>query len=204
MGKRCYAVSDDTKKALAAALKQLMAQKSLDKITVAELAALCGMRRQNFYYHFSDIHSLLHWMFEEEAVSLLERHEGALLWQDGLLQFFQYLEENRAVCCCALKSLGHDHIRRFFETDIYAVIHRTVEQIGREIGASGQKSVDTELLTRFYVAALAGVAESWVLGEISRSPEELVECADRLLRDHVCGAALRLTRAEENKRRPIR
>lgn len=77
--------SDQTKRALADALKRLMAQKPVDKISIRELSDLCGIRRQNFYYHFEDVYDLMRWMFQEEAVSLLRRHEGALLWQDGLL-----------------------------------------------------------------------------------------------------------------------
>lgn len=194
MERKGNAASEHTKQAMATALKELMAQKSLDKITIGDITARCGMRRQNFYYHFVDIYDLLRWMFDEEALSLLRRHEGALLWQDGLLQLFQYLDENRAVCSCALRSLGRDTIKRFFAADIYEIIHRTVDGIGRDLGLCGNAAarVDTDLLTHFYVAALAGVLESWLLGEIERTPEELIAFADRLLQDHVCGARLRL------------
>lgn len=194
MEKKTYAVSENTKHALAEALKSLMAHKPLDKITINDITELCGMRRQNFYYHFEDVYDLLRWMFNEEAVSLLRRHEGTLLWQDGLFQLFQYLEENRAVCCCALKSLGHEHIKRFFEADIYAIIHRTVEQIGADIGASNTScaKADIDLLTHFYVVAMVGIIESWFLGEIDRTPQELIAFADQLLQDHVRGARIRL------------
>lgn len=194
MEKKTYTASDHTRHALAAALKLLMGQKSLDKITINDITELCGMRRQNFYYHFADIYDLLRWMFDEEAVSLLRRHEGTLLWQDGLLQLFQYLEENRTVCCCALKSLGRDHIKRFFEADIYAIIYRTVDQISVDIGALDKEitKADTDLLTHFYVVALVGIMESWLLGEIERTPQELIVFADQLLQDHVQGAKMRL------------
>ena len=194
MEKRTYTASESTKHALAAALKALMAQRPLDKITINDITELCGIRRQNFYYHFADVYDLLRWTFDEEAMSLLRRHEGALLWQDGLLQLFQYLEENRAVCCCVLKSVGRATIKRFFEADIYTVIHRTVDQISADIGLSENSSVrtDTDLLTHFYVVALVGVMESWLLGEIDRTPQELIAFADRLLQDHVRGAVIRL------------
>ena len=68
-------------------------------------------------------------MFQEEAVALLQQHE-ALLWQEGLLQLFRYIEQNRAVCLCALKSVGREHLKRFFKADIHTIIHRAVEQIG--------------------------------------------------------------------------
>ena len=194
MERKSYVTSDHTKHALAAALKELMVQKPLDKITIQELTSQCGMRRQNFYYHFEDVYDLLRWLFQEEAVSLLRQHEGALLWQDGLLQLYEYLEENRAFCICALKSVGRDHIRRFVEADIHAIIHRTVDQIGEEIGAlkTDCGAADVELITHFYVVALAGMTESWLLGRVDRTPQELIDFADQLLQDHVRGAKLRL------------
>ncbi len=193
MEKRTYAASDQTKHALAAALKELMAQKPIDKITIHDITERCGIRRQNFYYHFEDVYDLMRWMFQEEAVSLLRQHEGTLLWQEGLLQLFRYIEENKAVCLCALRSVGRDHLKRFFETDIHAIIHRTVEQFGHEVGAisAGVTESDVELVTHFYVVALTGMLESWLLGEIDRTPEELIRSADCILQDHVQGAKLR-------------
>lgn len=197
MEKRSSA-SEQTRQALAEALKELMAQKPIDKITIHDLTDRCGIRRQNFYYHFENVYDLMRWMFQEEAVSLLRQHEGTLLWQEGLLQLFQYLEENRAICRCALKSVGRDTIRRFFESDIYSIIHQTVEKIGKEIsGDSGSiTKPDIDMMTYFYVTALAGMAESWVLGELDQTPEELISFADTMLRDHVQGTKLRLKEHE--------
>ena len=132
-------------------------------------------------------------MFQEEAVALLQKHEGTLLWQEGLLQLFHYIEENKAVCLCALNSVGRDHLKRFFEADIHAIIHRAVEQIGNEVGAvqAGVTQDDIALMTHIYVVASAGVIESWLLGEIDRTPEELIKFADKMLQDHINGARLR-------------
>ena len=196
MEKRTYAASDQTKHALASALKELMAQKPIDKITIHDITERCGIRRQNFYYHFEDVYDLMRWMFQEEAVSLLRQHEGTLLWQEGLLQLFRYIEENKAVCLCALRSVGREHLKRFFETDIHAIIHRTVEQFGHEVRAisAGATEADIELTTHFYVVALTGMLESWLLGEIDRTPEELISFADRTLMDQVQGARLRYSK----------
>lgn len=195
MKHKTYESSRATKQAIAAALKELMAQKPLDKVTVSEIMDRCGMVRQHFYYHFEDIYDLVRWMFQEEAVSLLERQEGALLWQEGLLQLFQYLQENRAVCLCALNSLSRTHLKHFFQTDLYAIIGRTVDAVAGEAGCRDEEHL--ELLTHFYVIALAGMVESWLLGEIDRTPEELIRFADTLLRDQVRGAAERLQEEQQ-------
>lgn len=193
MNERSTSVSEQTKHQLANALKTLMAQKSMDKITISELTSLCQIRRQSFYYHFEDIYDLLRWMIQNEALNLLQQQEGALLWKEGLLQLFRYLEENKQVYLCALKSIGHDHIRRFFEADIYAIIHRTIEQLGEEIGVQNHLNsfFDVEMLTHFYVMALAGIIESWLLGEIDRTHEQLIQFGDVLMNDQVKGAKLR-------------
>lgn len=64
---------------LAAALKELMQQKPFEKITIQDITQKCGIRRQNFYYHFADVYALLQYMFEEEAICLLKNHEGIQL-----------------------------------------------------------------------------------------------------------------------------
>ena len=50
-----------TKNDLDRALRQLLLQKPLEQIRVRELTALCGIRRQSFYYHFPDVQSLFDW-----------------------------------------------------------------------------------------------------------------------------------------------
>ncbi len=197
--KKTYAASLQTKRALAAALKELMAQKPMEKIKIKDLTDACGIRRQNFYYHFNDIYDLMNWMFHEEALPLLEQHDGTLLWQEDLLNLFRYLEENKAVCLCALKSLGRAHLKTFFQADLHAIIQRTVEQIGDRLGVveAGMSGDDVKLMTHFYIIAVTGVMESWITGEIDRTPEELVTFIDVMLQDHIRGAAMRLGRFDE-------
>lgn len=55
-----------------------------------------------------------------------------------------------------------------------------------------------DLMTHFYVVAFAGMIESWLLGEIDRTPEELIAFADTVLQEQILGA--RLHWAEEIKK----
>ncbi len=201
MDRKTNAASEQTKYALAEALKEWMAVKPVDKITIQDLTERCGIRRQTFYYHFQDVYDLLRWMFQEEAVTLLEQHKGTLLWQEGLLQLFHYIEDNHAVCLCALQSVGRDHLKRFFKADIYAIIHRTVEQLGQDVGAieAGVTEEDIALMTHIYVISFASVLESWLLGEIDRTPEELIAFADQMLQDFIRGSRMRWAEKRSNQ-----
>ena len=55
-------MTNTTKLALEAALKKELLTKSLDKITINELAEDCGISRMAFYYHFKDIYDLVEWV----------------------------------------------------------------------------------------------------------------------------------------------
>ena len=191
MRKRTYEASEAAKREICAALKALMAQKPLNKITVAEIMQSCGMARQHFYYHFEDLYDAVRWMFNQEAVALLREHDGVMLWQDGLLQLFQYLQENRAVCLCALHSISREHLKRFVQTDVHVIIQGTIQRIAEELNYQVSEE-EVDLLTKFYVGALASIMEEWLLGNIRETPEELIRFADQLLKDHVRGAALRM------------
>ena len=52
-----------------------MAQRPSDKITIHDLTERCGIRRQNFYYHFEDVYALLDQGKEPE---LLEQYRERL------------------------------------------------------------------------------------------------------------------------------
>ena len=47
----------NTKEKIALAVKELMRQKSIRKITVQDIMEETGMKRQSFYYHFQDLYA---------------------------------------------------------------------------------------------------------------------------------------------------
>ena len=194
MGKE-YKSSAATRRAISEALKALMLQKPLDKITVGEIMDACGMRRQHFYYYFTDIYDLLRWTFEEEALQLRREQSGDLPWQEGLLQLFHYIADHRAICLCALDSLGREYLKQLFETDISGIVRRTVDRLARENGFPENAAME-DTAVRFLTLALAGVMESWLRGELTQTPEELIGIFSTIFQDYIRGVKLRPSGAE--------
>ena len=76
-------MSQMTKRALEASLKELLRHKPLDKITVSDLTDHCGVNRMTFYYHFKDIYDLVEWCCEEDAARALAGQKTYDTWQQG-------------------------------------------------------------------------------------------------------------------------
>ncbi|QCR30848.1 TetR/AcrR family transcriptional regulator [Lysinibacillus sp. SGAir0095] len=181
--------SDETKQILAISLKELMKNKPLEKISIRELTENANVNRQTFYYHFEDIYDLLKWTFQQETIQLLDVHENSLLWKEGLLELFKYLEANKDFCLCALQSLGRGHLKRFFYSDISTILGRVIKSLCEKLN-SGEEHI--AFLTHFYTLSLAGLVESWLLGEMDHTPEEIIEIIDMFIQDQIRGAEHRI------------
>lgn len=164
MGKR-YKTSETTCQAISGALKQLMTQKPLERITVAEIMDTCGMRRQHFYYYFTDIYDLLRWTFEKEALELLQQQQGVSPWQNGFLHLFQYINQNRAVCLCALDSLGKESLKQLLEADVSSIVGPGPSGRRRWKMAWPAHSPEVEVVICLVTIMMAGAVESWLPGE---------------------------------------
>ena len=191
MKKRTYEASNAAKRQICTVLKELMTQKPLNRITVAEIMDTCGMRRQHFYYYFTDIYDLLRWTFEKEALELLQQQQGVFHWQNGFLHLFQYINQNRAVCLCALDSLGKESLKRLLEADVSSIVDRAVRQTAEENGLSAH-SPEVEVVICLVTIMMAGAVESWLRGELTQTPEELTRRIDMMFQDYIRGVALRL------------
>lgn len=186
--------SDETKRLLAASLKTLMKNKPLEKISIRELTDHANMNRQTFYYHFEDIYDLLKWTFQQEALQFLDVPESTSVWKEGLLQLFNYLDENREFCICALRSLGRGHLKRFFYSDIHRIFGRVIKEFGEKTNAAEEYMA---FLTHFYTLSLAGLVESWLLGEMDQTPEEIIEMINIFIQDQILGAEQRIKKTSE-------
>ena len=61
-----------TKDAIKKSFMKLLNAKPVNKITVKEIVADCGINRNSFYYHFDDIPSLIEEILNEQADALVQ------------------------------------------------------------------------------------------------------------------------------------
>ena len=117
-------VRNRTKSQLDLALRTLLTEKSPDQIRVRELTELCGIRRQSFYYHFTDVYDLISWSVEQEGTALAARQENCLTWQQAFQDLLCYISGNRGYCLAVRKALGRPGLRQMFGGAIARLLDR--------------------------------------------------------------------------------
>lgn len=180
-----------TKRDLAEALKQCMSKKPFTKITIRELTEICGIRRQSFYYHFEDIYALLKWTLHQETLIHIKNHENMLIWQEGVLDLFQYAAENRSQCICIMDSVGREYLEQFFYDDLSALFEKAVLSYAEILEPHSLDIKYARFLMHYYCISLIGVLETWIYGKIKETPDEVVSFFDRMVQDQIRGIVSR-------------
>lgn len=164
-----------TKARLAKSLKDLMAERTLDKITIKEIVQRCGVNRQTFYYHFRDIYDLLDWMFIHEGAEFLKMNPIYDYDDDGqtiLRMLSSYLQANQSSVISIYHSMGRELLYQYLCKQIYRMLNRSVSH---RVTAYSVREGELHTIINFYKHAVVGSMLDWVEEGMHGAPEEIVE-----------------------------
>lgn len=112
--------SNITKRAMAAALKELMEEKLFSKISVGEICETCGMNRKSFYYHFKDKYDLVNWIFDTGFIAWIKDERPGSSYDEHwafIEKACDYFYQNRVFYRKAMQIKGQnsfsDHFREY-------------------------------------------------------------------------------------------
>lgn len=164
-------MSSITKRALAASLKELLAQKPLDKITVSDIAEQCGVNRQTFYYHFQDIYDLIEWSYTSDAAASIGEYKTYGTWQRGFLNVFDYIQKNKTFVLATCREPTRQHLTRYLYEQVYQLLYAVVEEAAAGMAV---RESDKAFLANFYKYGFVGLVLDWIDHGMRTPPEELV------------------------------
>lgn len=188
-----------TKNALARSLKKLMLSKPLNKITIQQLTADCGVTRHTFYNHFQDIYELLGWVFKSEVIEGLEQYRCCAGWKMGFLSVLRYTVSNKTICLNTFHSLGREHLEEFLYGVIYGVLIKVVEELDAQNAqereqrrGKGQvkegRRADFKAglqarqdIADFYTLAILEQVIHWLKAGANTDPAEIVDKVARIM-----------------------
>lgn len=183
-----------TKQALEASLKKLLFQKPLDKITIHDITTDCGISRMAFYYHFKDIYDLVEWACYEDAKRALQGKKTYDTWQEGILQIFEVVFENKPFIMNVYRAISREQIENYLFKLTYGLLRGVVEEKseGQKIGEA-----EKEFIADFYKYSFVGIMLDWIKQGMKEDYGEIVKNMVLTLHGNITNSIMNFTKAGE-------
>lgn len=186
-------MSQVTKRALEASLKNLLLKKPLDKITINDITEDCGINRMTFYYHFKDIYDLIEWCCVEDAKKALEGKKTYDTWQQGFLQIFEAVLDNKPFILNVYHSVSREQVEIYLYKLTYDLLIGVVEE---KSAGMNVREEDKRFIADFYKYAFVGLMLDWVRHDMKGDPHRITEDLSVVMHGNVATA---LERFKTNK-----
>lgn len=186
-------MSDITKKAIEASFKKILKTKPLSKITINDITDDCKINRMTFYYHFTDIYDMIKWICIQNADEALDNNKTYDTWQQGLLNIFNIIYENKVFVENIYKDLDRRMIERYLHPQVHKLIMGVVEEKSEGLLVDDR---DKNFIASFLEYAFEGMIYSWVENGMKDDPGYLVYSASVIIQGDV---ALALKEFSKNK-----
>ena len=176
-----------------ASLKNLLLKKPLDKITINDITEDCGINRMTFYYHFKDIYDLIEWCCVEDAKKALEGKKTYDTWQQGFLQIFEAVLDNKPFILNVYHSVSREQVELYLYKLTYDLLIGVVEE---KSAGMNVRDEDKKFIADFYEYAFVGLMLDWVKHDMKGAPHEIIEELSIVMHGNVTSA---LERFKTNK-----
>lgn len=169
-----------TKRLLQEGLLRLLSRKELDKINITELCAEAGINRVTFYRHYACPHEIL----MEIERDLLEELKRSVKAPRSRQDVKQYLNE---ICAflCRHTDLLKTVIRANTDKDFYTLFNEILQELwqGGAFGGilDGLTPDERNILGIYCSGGAYFVLRQWLLGNIQKTPQEIVDITYKML-----------------------
>lgn len=183
-----------TKKAIVNSFIKLLNEKPLDKITVKNIAEDCGINRNTFYYHFSDIRELTVYTIDSQIHSVSELDFNGDSWVDSFVEAAKFVIDNKRAVYNIYNSLNRETVENYLNTVAFKVTDNFVS--AKAVGIDADKS-DIELIKDFYMSALVGIICKWLENGMDKDPDIVIRRLGRLVEGAVI-TSLKISEEEKH------
>lgn len=154
-------MSSFTKEAIKASFIKLLNKKPLAKITVKEIVEDCKINRNSFYYHYSDIPSLLEEILLEEADRFLNERDCNCSLYDSLTAAIDFAVQNKTAILHIYNSSNQQMLYRYFNRVSYITVSEFINTLD---GTQNIADGDRQAIVMYYKCQLVGFVIDWLAG----------------------------------------
>lgn len=148
-----------TRNAIIAAFAQLLEERPMNKITVKDIVERCGINRNTFYYHFSDIPSLLQEVMEEKVSALIAAHYTLGHPLDCIKPALQYGTAHRQAVLHVYRAIPRETFLRYMNRFSQHMVDEYFASIAKTVSIPAD---DAAVLNRYYKCAVNGCLLDWL------------------------------------------
>lgn len=181
-------MSQITKRALEQSLKNLLLKKPLTKITINDIADDCGINRMTFYYHFKDIYDLVEWSCMEDAKNALNENRTYETWQQGLLQIFEAVKQNKPFIMNVYRCVHREQIERYLTPLVDNLILGVINEESADMTVRDE---DKTFIANVYSYIFIGIMIDWINGDMEENPKAITDRLAKLIKGSVSVALAR-------------
>lgn len=181
-------MSQVTKRALEQSLKNLLMKKPLTKITVGDIADDCGINRMTFYYHFKDIYDLVEWSCLEDAKRALDEKKTYETWQQGLLQIFEAVQENKPFILNVYRCVHREQVEKYLQPIVDRLLLGVIDE---EADGMAVRDEDKRFIAQIYSYIFIGLMLDWIKDDMREDPQPIVDKLAKLIKGSMAEALYR-------------
>lgn len=171
----------------------LLNEKTLDNITVTELAQKCQIERKTFYYHYENLEQLIREIFESELNIVIEEFNENLSWEDSFILAAKFILDNKKAIRHIYYSDYKVNVEKYVFSMAGEVITKYVNHISKETRA---KDIDINLISYFYQCALSSALIQWIATDMKTDPVVITNRLGKLMDGNILLSLKRSERLE--------
>ena len=162
------------KDAIIISFKELLSRQTIDKITVKDICANCGVNRQTFYYYFTDIMDIFKYVISKELSADIAQNRTMDTWEGGFLATLNYLRDNAKLILHVYNSNYWQEANVFFCSFSNKLLGDVVDEC---IELTGGTIMDKnrDFIVNFYRNVFDGLMIDWFNDGMEDKPETLLE-----------------------------
>ena len=148
-----------TEKAIMDSFMKLVDQRPINKITIRDIVEDCGVNRNTFYYHFSDIPSLIEAIVHEQAETLIHEHSSITSIEEALSLAVDSILQHRRAALHIFNSVSRDVYEHYLMEICQSAVEECLDAV---VGDRRISPENRQNLILFYRAWCFGLVIDWL------------------------------------------
>ncbi len=148
-----------TKRVIRDAFMELLNERTLNKITVKDITARCGINRNTFYYHYHDIPAVIEEIFALEVEQLVRDYPTLNSFEECFDAAMKNALENRR----AISHMYFSDNRSAYVNSLWRICEQSVRTyVDTVLSDKTIPERDRESLIRYYKCECFGLIIDWI------------------------------------------